>query len=115
MKKGIPMTEQITTVATQIVDGFDSNAHHFIEVWRDSSERLAAAARQRWDAALKESSPQLTAETRKNAQHARQVFGSYYTKSVDIATSGAEIAVDTVVQAARAAIDRAAAWQPSRA
>jgi hypothetical protein len=107
--------EKMTTTATQLIEGFDSNAHQFIAVWRDSSERLAAAARERWDAAFEQAKPQLSAETRKNAQHARKVFSGYYVKSVALATSGAEVAVDTLVQAARTAVDRAATWQQSRA
>lgn len=107
--------EQITTTATQLIEGFDSNAHQFIAVWRDSSERLATAARERWDTAFEQARPQLSAETRKNAQHARKVFSGYYVKSVALATSGAEVAVDTLVQAARNAVERAATWQQSRA
>ena len=106
--------EQITTAANQIIDGFDSNAHQFIGIWRDSSERLATAARERWDTAFEQSKDQLTAETRKNAQHARKVFSGYYAKSVDMATAGAEVAVDTLVQAARTAVERAASWQQAR-
>ena len=107
--------ERITAVATQLVDGFDSTAHQFIDAWRDSSERLGTAAKQRWDAALKESSPELSAETRRNATHAQKVFAGYYTKAVALGTSGAEVAVDTLVQVARTAIERTAAWQASRA
>lgn len=107
-------SEQITTVANQLIDGFDSNAHQFIDAWRDGSERLGSAAKQRWNAALKESSPQLSAETRRNAVHAQKVFAGYYSKAVDLGTGGAEVAVDTLVQAARTALERAAAWQQAR-
>jgi hypothetical protein len=106
---------QITTAANQIIDGFDSNAHTAITLWRDGHDKLAAAARQRWDAAFKEASPELSAETRRNAQNARKVIGGYYTRAVTMSASGAEVAVDTVVQAARTAVERAAAWQQSRA
>jgi hypothetical protein len=108
-------TEQITKVATQVVDGFDTTAHTLIDAWRDGGERLGAVAKQRWDAALKESAKQLDAETKKNAQHARAVFGTYYTRGIHMSASGATVAVDTMVQAARAAIERAAAWPQARA
>lgn len=108
-------SERITAAATQLIDGFDTNAHEFIVLWRDSSERLGQAAKQRWDAALKQSSPELSAETRRNAVHAQKVFAGYYNKAVALGTSGAEVAVDTLVQVARGAIERAAAWQQARA
>lgn len=108
-------SERITAVAIQLIDGFDSNAHQFIEIWRDSSERLGQAAKQRWDAALKQSSPELSAETRRNAAHAQKVFAGYYNKAVALGTSGTEVAVDTLVQAARTAVERAAAWRQARA
>jgi hypothetical protein len=109
------MNKDFTTVATQLIDGFDHTAHQAIGLYRDGGERLAAAAKQRWDAALKESGPQLTAETRKNAIHAQKVFGGYYAKGIEMAASGAEVAVDTLVQAARGAVQRAATWQQTRA
>jgi hypothetical protein len=108
-------TKDFSAVAATLIDGFDNTAHHAIEAWRDGGERLGQAAKQRWDAALKESSPQLSAETRKNAQHAQQVFGGYYTKAIDMSTSGAAVAVDTLVQAARVAVQRASSWQQTRA
>lgn len=108
-------TEQITTVARQWIDGFDHTAHVVIGAWRDGGERLGQAARERWDTAFAESSPQLSAETRRNAANARKVFARYYNQGVALSTSGAEVAVDTMAQAARTAVDRAAAWQQARA
>jgi hypothetical protein len=109
------MNERITAAAHQAIDGFDTTTHHLIDAWLDASEKLGAAARQRWDTAFEESKPQLSAETRKNASHARKVFGGYYTRGVEMTASGAAIAVDTLVQAARVAVDRAAAWPQARA
>jgi hypothetical protein len=108
-------TERITTLAYQAIDGFDATAHTLIDTYRTAGERLGVAARARWDAALKQSAAQLDAETKKNAQHARAVFGGYYTRHVQLVASGAEVAVDTVAQAARSAVERAAAWQAARA
>lgn len=107
-------TNPLSTVATQLIDGFDTTARHMIDLYRDGGERIGAAAKQRWDAAFKESSPKLSAETRRNATHAQQVFGGYYTRGIEMAASSAEVAVDTMVQAARTAVQRAAAWQQSR-
>jgi hypothetical protein len=108
-------TNQFTSVASQWIDGFDTGAQRAIGAWRDGNERLGQVARERWDAALKQSSPQLSAETRRNAAHARKVFAVYYSKGVELSATGAEVAVGTLVQAARTAVDRAATWQQSRA
>jgi len=108
-------TEQFSTVAEQLIDGFDTGAHQVIGAYREGGERLAQAAKARWDAALRQSGPKLSPETRKNALHARKVIGGYYSRGVQLSAVGAEVAVDTVVQAARVAVQRAAHWQQSRA
>ena len=105
----------ITTVATHLIDGFDNTAHTLLDAWRDGHERLGAAAKERWDTAFEQSKPQLTAETRKNATHAQKVFAGYYNRGFELAAGGATVAVDTVVQAARVAVERAANWQQARA
>ncbi|HVZ46680.1 MAG TPA: hypothetical protein VHA82_22935 [Ramlibacter sp.] len=109
------MSTDFTELATRLVDGFDVTAHRAIETWRLSSERLGDAAKARWDAALKESSPRLDAETRRNAKHLQQVCGGYYTRGVEMTATGASIAIDTLVQAARAGLDRVAARTAARA
>ena len=108
-------TNQLSSVAHQWIDGFDSTAHTAIGAWRDGGERLGQAARERWDTAFRQASPELSPETRRNATHARKVIGGYYAKGVQVSASGAEVAVDTLVQAARTAVERAATWQQSRA
>lgn len=108
-------TSPIHTVAQQWVDGFDQAAHAAIGVWRTGTTRLGQAARERWDTAFAESSPQLSAESRRNAAHARAVFARYYSQGVALSLSGAEVAVDTMAQTARLALDRAAGWQQGRA
>jgi hypothetical protein len=106
---------QFAAVADKVIDGFDTTAHHLIDAWRDGSERIASAAQERWDSAFEASKPQLSAETRKNATHARKVIGGYYTKGTQLAAGGAAVAVDTMVQAARVAVERAASWPQARA
>jgi hypothetical protein len=108
-------TKDISAVAATLIDGFDTSAHHAIDAWRDGGERLGHVAKQRWDAAFKESSPQLSPETRRNAAHAQKVFGGYYAKGIALSASGAAVAVDTLVQVARVGVQRAASWQQTRA
>lgn len=107
--------ERFASTAGHLIDSFDSSAHHLIEAWRDGGERLGVTAKQRWNSALKESSPKLDAQTRRNAMHAQKVFGGYYTRGVEMSAAGAAIAVDTLVQAARVALARATASQQARA
>ena len=105
--------QALGSTARQWIAGFDSNAHRAIAAWREGGERLGGLARERWDAAFAEAKPKLSAETRRNASHARDVFAGVYAKGVVLSASGAEAAVDTLVEAARAAVDRAAARRQS--
>jgi hypothetical protein len=104
-----------SALAAQAIDGFDSTAHQAIGAWREGGERLGQFAGERWDTAFRQSSPRLSAETRRNAKHAREVFAGYYNKGIALGASGAEVAVQTMVQAARGAVEQAAAWQARRA
>jgi hypothetical protein len=108
-------TQHFTTAAERAIDNFGHTAHQVIGLWRDGGDRLGEAAKARWDAAFAESAPKLAPETRRNAAHARKVIGGYYTRGVHLSAAGADVAVATVVQAAHAAVERAAAWQQPRA
>ena len=92
------------SAAGQWIAGFDRNAHRAIAGWRSGGDRLGRAARQRWDRAFAESSPQLSAETRRNATHFRDVVARRYASGIELAASGAERAVTHVVQAAQSAV-----------
>ena len=58
----------------------------------------------------KKTAPKLSAETRKNATHARKVFSGYYTKGLAMSADGATVVVDTLVGVARATTERAMAY-----
>ena len=105
---------QASAACEQVIDGFDQGAHKVIDAWRAGTGRLGAAAKDRWDSAFEASRAELSAETRRNAAHARKVIGGYYTRGTTLAASGAEVAVATVVEAARSAARRAADWQGAR-
>jgi hypothetical protein len=107
-------TEQLTTAAGQLIDGFDSGAHQVIAAYRSGGRQLGRVARARWETALEQSAPQLSPETRRNAAHAQKVFGGYYARGVELSASGAEVAVGALVQAARAGVERAQTWSASR-
>ena len=105
------MNKSFSATATDLIASFGNAAHNAIGVYREGGERLADTLDQRWKAAMKESAPKLTPETRKNANHAHQVFNGYFTKTVAVSADGAEVVIDTLVGAAVAAVERAAAFK----
>jgi len=107
-------SNDIARTARACIEGFDTNARRAIGAWREGGERFGGFARERWDTAFAQSKPQLSPETQRNANHARDVFARYYGQGLDLSATGAERAVEAVVDAARGAVDRAAAWQQTR-
>jgi hypothetical protein len=109
-------TNAFSASATSLLANFGNSAHQVIGAYREGGERLAATLEQRWKAALKESSPQLSPDTRRNAARAQQAFSGYYSKGLALSADGAEVVVDTLVGAAVAGIERAAEFaQQARA
>ena len=105
------MTKTFSANATDRIANFGNAAHQAIGAYRVGGERLADTLEQRWKAALKETAPKLTPETRKNAAHAQQAFSGYYARGLALSADGAEVVIDTLVGAAVAAIERAAAFK----
>jgi len=106
-------TTRFTATAAQLVDAFGATAHTAIGACRAGGERLGELAARRWDRAFREASPQLSAQTRRNAAHARRVFARYWREGLQRSTDGADAAVDAVVQAAGQALRRAARRNPT--
>lgn len=109
------MNANAFTTATQLVEAFGATVHSAIDAYRAGGDRLGEFAAQRWDRAFREASPRLSAETRRNAANARKVFGRYYRQGLKLSSSGAGVAVDTVVQAAGTVIGRAEGYRQARA
>ena len=103
-------TNNFSATATDLLANFGNAAHNAIGVYREGGERLADTLEQRWKKALKETSPKLTPETRKNAAHAQQVLSGYYAKGLALSADGAEVVIDTLVGAAVVAVERATAF-----
>lgn len=100
---------EFSTTATRCVETFGTAAHGAVAACRTGGERLAGAAADRWDRAYRRASPQLSAETRRNAAHARKVAGRYWRAGLATSTDAADRAVDAIVGAAATAITRAEA------
>ena len=105
------MTKNFSANTSTLIGGFGNAAHRAIGMYRKGGERLADTLEQRWNAALKESAPKLTPETRKNATRAQQAFSGYYARGLALSADGAEMVVDTLVGATAAVIGRAAAFK----
>jgi hypothetical protein len=92
------------STAQHWIGGFAAGAERAIAGWRTGGDRLGQAARDRWDRAFSESSPQLSPETRRDASHFRDVVAGCYSRGIALSASGAERAVASLVQAAQAAV-----------
>ena len=108
-------TTTFSSTASQIVEAFGTTAHSAIDAYHAGGQRLGELAASRWDQAYKQASPRLSAETRRNAANAREVFSRYYRQGLQLSTGGAATVVDTLVQAAGTAIERAEALRQARA
>lgn len=105
---------QFTKTATGVIATAGTTAHQVIDACEAGATRLNDFATDRWNAALKQSAPQLTAETRKNAAHLQKVCSGIYAKGVDLSVTGAKVVVDTLVGAALATTERATAFTAAR-
>ena len=84
--------DQFRTAAEEWIASFDAQAHNAVSELRKGGDRLGGFARERWDRAFAESSPQLSEETQRNASHARDVFARWYGKGVEVSLDGQRIA-----------------------
>lgn len=108
-------TEKFAPAAEQWIHRFDAGAQRAIHAWRAGGEQLGGLARERWDSAFEASRPRLSEETRRNAARARTAFAGCYAKGLQRSASGAETAVDALLDSARTALARAEAWRAARA
>ena len=103
--------QNITQATTEALGRFGNAAHQAIGLYREGGERIATIVGERWDTAFAQSKAQLDAETRKNATHAKDVFGRYYSRALTLSADGAQIVVDTFVGATIAGVERVAAYK----
>ena len=101
--------KNLSTVAADIIESYGNTAKNVIDAYRTGGERAVSLLEQRWNAALKQSRSQLTAEVAKNATAAQLAFSVYYTKGLTQTTKGAEMVVSQLVKLAEAGVERVAA------
>lgn len=101
--------KNLSTVASDLIASYGNTANHLINAYRASGERVVSLLEQRWNQALKQSRSELTAETVKNASAAQLAFSVYYTKGLNLTTSGAQQVVGQLRKLAETGVERVAA------
>ena len=100
--------KNLSTVATDLIACYGNTAKNVIDAYRAGGERVVTVLEKRWNAALKQSRTQLTADVAKNASAAQLAFSVYYTKGLTQTTKGAEMVVSQLVKLAEAGVERVA-------
>jgi hypothetical protein len=101
--------KNLSTVATDLIGAYANIAKNVIDACRAGGERAVSVLEQRWNRALKESRPQLTAEVTKNASAAQLAFSVMYSKGLSQSTHSAHQLVSQIVKLAETGVERAAA------
>ncbi|MES2414647.1 MAG: hypothetical protein V4614_12645 [Pseudomonadota bacterium] len=101
--------KNLSTVAVDLIATSGKTASNVIKAYRAGGELVADLLNQRWNRAMRQSRPELSAETARNAAAARSVFTGYYTKGLDFTAEGAQQVVKQIVKVAEAGIERASA------
>ena len=101
--------KNLSTVAVDLIESYGNTAKNVIDAYRAGGERAVSLLEQRWNRALKQSRSDLTAETAKNAAAAQMAFSAYYSKGLDLTTSGATQVVSQLVKVLEEGVERVAA------
>lgn len=101
--------KNLATVANDLIESYGNTVHNVIGAYRAGGERMVDFLEQRWEQALEQSRPQLTAEVAENAAAAQKMFGGYYAKGLSFTTDGADSVLDQLVKLASAGVERVAA------
>lgn len=101
--------KNLSTVASDLIAAYGNTANHMINAFRAGGEQVVSVLEQRWNRALKESRPQLTAEVAQNASAAQLAFSVYYTKGLTLTSDGAQQVVSHLVKLAETGVERVAA------
>ena len=101
--------KNLSTVASDLIESYGNTAKNVIDAYRAGGERAVSLLEQRWNRAMKQSRSELTAETAKNAAAAQMAFSAYYSKGLDLTTSGATQVVSQLVKALEQGVERVAA------
>lgn len=101
--------KNLSTVASDLIEAYGNTAKNVIDAYHAGGERVVSLMEKRWNAALKQSRSQLTAEVAKNASAAQLAFSVYYTRGLNQTTHGAQQVVSQLVKLAESGVERVAA------
>lgn len=101
--------KNLSTVTTELIATSGKTASNVVKAYRAGGELVVEVLNQRWNRAMRQSRPELSTETAKNAAAARSAFTSYYTKGLDITSEGAQQVIKQIVKVAEAGVERASA------
>lgn len=102
-------TPDFSAVTTELITAYGLTVKNLVQVYRIGGEYMANFLEERWSGALGLSQHKLSAEARRNAKLAHDVAGSFYHRSLDLSSAGAEAVVDKVVELAHQGVQQAAA------
>ena len=101
--------KNLSTVAADLIESYANTAKNVVDAYHAGGERVVSLLEQRWNRALKESRPQLTAEVVKNASAAHLAFTVLYSKGLNQTSHGAQQLVSQIVKLLDLGVERAAA------
>ncbi len=101
--------KNLSTVASDLIESYGNTAKNVIHAYRAGGERVVSLLEDRWNKALKQSRPELSADVAKNASAAQLTFSVYYSKGLIYTSEGAQHLVTQLVKLAGAGVDSAAA------
>ena len=102
-------TKNLAAVTTELITSYGNTAKNVIQAYRVGNARMTHFVDQRWARAVNRVGTQLTAEIRSNALAAQQKVSGYYSKSVNLTTDGADMAVNKAVEIAGKGVTQVAA------
>lgn len=99
----------LSAAATDLIEIYGKTAKNMVQAYRAGNQRVAGFVDAGWNRAFEQSRDQLTAEVRKNAQHAHDTVGRYFHKGLELATGSADALVDKLVAFSVQGVSQAAA------
>jgi hypothetical protein len=102
-------TQNLSGVATAVIESYGNTAINMINAYRVGGERVIGFVDQRFEAAVNTGAARLSEELRSNLIDTEKRISGYYAKGLQIGTDRAESAVSTAVELANKGVDRIAA------
>ncbi len=98
----------LSTVTTELIESYGNTAKNVIHAYRMGNQRVARFVDQRWETAIQQTAPRLTAQTRENALNAQKTISGIYLKGVVATSDGAYLVVNKVVELAGKGVQQVA-------